>query len=755
MTGNFSKRVLMATTGLALATGFSGVAQAQTEESAEDGNVIIVTAQKREENVQEVPISITAIGGDELVSKGISDVTKLDAAVPGLSISKSGSDARPSVRGVRTVEVDLFNDPTIGFFVDGVYKARTSQALAAFVDLERVEVLRGPQGTLYGRNTYGGSIGAISKKPQFDFGAEGNVTYGNFNDLRLEGIVNVPVGDNTAFRVVGVYQESDGYVNVLPSRDPAANTAQDFNDNDQIYVRGSFRHDFDVGEIIVRVSHWDQEGFGAGGFGYTTVGTLQDAAGNLDVGGTLNRTNPRTRSFPGPSDVDPYNVYRNTDLDRDIEETTANMEVNLELGGVILRSISAWSDFQAVRIGDEDFSDSAQGSILTLDTDSETISQEFQLVSDHGGPFTWVVGGYYFSENGSEDFIFLNEVSGGAFTFLQEVDTDSYAVFAQGDYAFGEQFKITVGGRYTVDDKRFRFRTPTSQATPDSDSSDSFDKFTWKVGAEFTPTPDNLIYASVSTGFRSGGANNQFAPTPNYGPQTITAYEIGSKNTFANGQGVANISFFYNDMNDILSNTFVQVGPSLVVARSNGGSSRAYGAELELAYDFDNGFKVDANFSYLNAKFQTFTASAPSGYGLFTGFDVVPGTTNLLDLSGNEVPISPTFTGSIGASYEFDLGGSGTLTPAVQFFFSDSYFVNEFNYDAGIQGRDVGKQGSYTKTDASLTWMDASERFMLQAFVRNLEDEAVLNAGVIGGQGAIFQNYAPPRTYGVRAGFKF
>lgn len=749
---NLKAGLLITTAG---ALGFPAVAVAQDAEAMTEeaeGSVIIVTAQKREQNLQDVPLSITAIGGDELEERGIDDVTDLDSAVPGLSISKSGSDARPSIRGVRTIEVDLFNDPTIGFFIDGVYKARTSQALAGFIDLERVEVLRGPQGTLFGRNTYGGSVSLVTARPKMDFGAEGSVQYGNYDDIRVEGVVNVPLGPDTAMRFVGLFQESDGYVNVLPSRNnlPAA---QDFNDNDQTYFRGSFLHESGPGELLVTVSRWDQGGFGAGGFGYTVAGSLQNQAGVLDLGGTLDRDNTRGGAFPGPSDEGPYDVYRNKDLNRDVEETTFTIQASLDFDGVTLRSISGYADFRAQREGDEDYSEAAQNDFL-LDTESETLSQEIQLLSNGDGPFQWIVGGYYFHEKGREDFVFDIVPAGVAFTFLQEIETDSFAAFAQSEFELTDTLTLIGGIRYTEDQKRFRFRTPSDQPTADTDTTSTFDKVTWRVGAEFDFTPDNLLYATVSTGFRSGGANNQFAPTPNYGPQTITAYEVGSKNTFANGAGIANISFFYNDMNDILSNTFVSVGPSLVVARSNGGSSRAYGAEAEFAYEFDGGLSINANFSYLDAKYQTFTVSLPSGYGLASGFDFVPNTTNLLDLSGNEVPISPKFTASLGAEYEFEFAW-GTLTPAARTYFSDSYFVTEFNYDAGIPGRDIGEQGSYTKTDLSLTYMSPAETFMVQAFVRNLEDEAVLNSSVIGGGGAIFQNYAPPRTYGVKAGFKF
>ncbi len=748
----------------------AGLVALATPTFAQDGGVlpgidagedIIVTANKREQGLQDVPLAITAISGADLANRGILDVTSLASSVPGLSFGQSGSDARPAIRGARTEEVDAANDPVIGFFVDGVYKPRTSQALAAFIDLERVEVLRGPQGTLFGRNTFGGSINLVSKLPEPDFGASGNIRYASYNDLRLEGMVNAPLGDKVALRVVGMWQQSDGWVRVEAPRVAGGGQAEDFNDNDQWYMRGTLKVDVsDASELILRLSHWDQSGFGAGGFGYTTVGTLREnpgtgpggATGTQDLGGFLDRNNPRSGAAPGPSDLGPYRAFRNTDLTRTTTETSGNLEFNSSLDGIGIKLLASFADFRAFRVGDEDFSENF-ASLLELDTRSNSQSVEFQLTSEYDSPVQWVVGAFYFSEDVVEDFFFRTPTNPLAFTFTQDVKTDSLAPYAQIDWKVSDRLTLVAGGRYTWDIKRFIYQSPVGAPDLNPDKAE-FAKFTWRLGANFELTPDNLLYASVSTGFRSGGFNNGGnPPVPSYGPQTVTAYEIGSKNMFPEAGLTLNVVGFYNDYNDILSNTFVDLGPTTVVARSNSGEARAYGIEAELAWRPTDALTIDGNATWLNARFDSFQASSPLAQA--TGFQLVPGTTNQLDLSGNRIPLSPDFKVNIGANYRIDLGSAGTLTPEVRFFWSDSYFVNEFNYDAGIDGRDVGRQGSYTRTDLRVTWMSGDERFMLQAFVENLEDEAVLNRAVIGGQGAIFQNYAPPRIFGVTGGFRF
>lgn len=761
-------RTVTSALAMIIAAGGGHSALAQEAQSADAASstttleTIIVTAQKRAQDLQDVASSVTALTGEQLEARGIVDVTTLSTAVPGFNFARSGSDARPAVRGVRTEEIDAPNDPVVGFFIDGIYKPRTSQALAGFIDSERVEVLRGPQGTLFGRNTYAGLVNIISKLPVDAVEGGGSLQYGNYNDIRIEGIANMPLTSNTAIRVVGLWQKSDGYVEVEPSRTATGGQAEDFNDNDQWYVRGILKSDItDNVQLIARLSHWDQGGYGAGGYGYTVAGTLRDSAGVLDLGGTLDRNNPRTNATlvngsRVPSDDDPYHVYRNTANVRETTETSGNIELNVDVAGLAFKSLTAYSDFQSYRVNDDDYSE-ADASVLELDTSSESFSQELQIGSADKSALEWIAGAYYFYESAVDDFWF-NRGRTGAFTYRQIVKTNSYALFAQATYAVAEPFRITLGGRYTWDDKHFEYESPvgTADTTPEDEV---YKKFTWKAGLEFDLTSDNMLYATVSTGFRSGGFNNSGA-VASYGPQTATAYEAGIKNRFPDQNLILNLVGFYNDYNDILASTYVcsnqPACTTTVVARDNGGSSRAYGAEAELTWEPIEAFTVNATAAWLNAKYQDFRVALPSGYTLATGYTIVTQNgARLLDLSGNTVPNSPELTFGVGGTYKVELGEAGSITPEVRFFWSDSYYVNEFNYDNSVGDRDVGRQRAFTKTNLRLTWLSASEMLSVAAFVDNLEDEAVLTRSVHGGQGAIFQNYNPPRTFGIKAGVKF
>lgn len=752
-TAALSASLCASTAITAVLTATPTAAQEQEEVMTE---VIMVTAQKRAQNLQEVPLSITALSGEGLEDRNITDIERLELVTPGLTFGASGSDARPAIRGVRTEEVDVFNDPTVGFFVNGIYKPRTSQALAGFVDMERVEVLRGPQGTLFGRNTFGGSVNLIPNKAQLDDAtASGVLQYGNFDHFRGEGVANMPLTDTLAIRVAAAFEQSDGYVNVLPSRVDDG-TATNFNDRDQFFVRGSAHFEpNDAFTADLFVSRWDREGFGAGGFGYTTVGTLRNADGVTDLAGTLDRNNPRSRATPGVSDLGPYDVFRDTELTEEISETAVGLDLTYDFGNFAVRSITGYSDFSLSRDGDEDFSDTA-GSLLTLDTESESFSQELQFISDFGGPVEFVAGFYYFDEEAVEDFVFFNLQSDGApFSFGQEAETSSWAVYAQGDWEVTEQLTIVLGGRYTEDKKDFRFTTP-SFVNNDSttDESETFSKFTWRVGANYQITSDNLLYASASTGFRSGGFNNQFANTPAYGEQEVLAFEIGSKNDFPDYDLQLNVSAFYYDFDGLLSTEFVPISvdgvDSNVAARTNAGEAASFGFEVEAVYSPLENLRLDGAFTFLQAEYDDFFAGNP--FVEATGFDVTPLG---LNLNGNDIPYSPTFTFTLGAAYDIELENEAIITLAGNTYISDSFFLTEFNYDGGIDGRDVGRQSSYTKTDLRVRYTEAEQRYYIEAFVNNIENEAVLQRVVVGGQDAIFQSYGIPRTYGVKAGFSF
>ena len=879
------------------------IAQTATpEENADAVGDIVVTAQRVSENLQDVPLAITAVTGATLAEKNITDVTRLQDIAPGLSIGRSGSDARPNIRGINTEAIGANSDPRIAFYVDDVYQSRTSQALAAFVDLERVEVQRGPQGTLYGRNSFGGNIALYSATPKADFGAGASLLYGRFNRLRAEGFVNVPLSSGIQARLAGMSERQDGYVK-------NTSTGSDLGDERQYFIRGSLRlAPEDSGlEIVLRASYWNQGGNGISAFGYKSLGTPYDPSLVRGPGGTLT-VGGRTLTFPSgfnggsafginsfinsrfrdnivdvtvngvgvdlglPIERDPYKINFDTVTVRDTEQTQFSGSLSYDFGSVMLRAITGYADFYAVRSSDNDFSPFP----VAIDynkTDVKTFSQEIQLLSnDKTSPLQWIVGGYYYNDKIREIFFSDNNLAffttgtgplypGGAIGILPtgsisatrddvyapvQLKTKSYAAFAQASYNLTEALRVTGGVRYTSDEKNYAAGVTTVGLTPKPVGVTNFAfglhqptnftcgstttaqgttsvaqgattpatftqcgnarfKFaTFRGAIDYKIGERNLVYASVSTGRRSGGFNNVLIDPANpalgviaFQPEKVTAFEIGSKNRFLDNTLQLNLAAFYNKFGGLQVQRQVPAPNGLTTLSiiENSGKGRSYGLEAEMIYKPVPPLTLSLSAVYLNSKYTEYeTGTAANGLAAVLGCPVAPAARDYACEAGgfspngfpflnglsdpgrfrrvtilpngnpvfnyiiagkgstgqtysSNIPLSPKWTVTGAIAYEIAIGG-GKLTPSAQVY-----------YNAGFDNLDlnlpIAKTPSYTKSDIRLTYVAPDDRFTIQAYVENVEDTAVLNRTAIGANRSINASYAMPRTYGVKAGVRF
>jgi iron complex outermembrane receptor protein len=830
MTTRFNRLAGISAAAIVASWAMPAMAQAPAAEAADTVD-IVVTAQRVEQNLQDVPLAVTAVGGAALQRANITDATRLEILAPGLTIGRSGTDLRPAIRGVRTENVGANADPTIGFFIDGVYQSRPSQALAGFVDLERVEVLRGPQGTLFGRNTYGGAISLVSAKPTGEFSGAVNASYARFNRVRVDGHVNAPISDMAQFRIAAAYDRSDGYVRNIGG-------GGDLGKDDQIFVRPSLRLKSDTMELVLRASYWKQTGTAIGAFGYKSAGTMIDPAlvsptnsgRSLGIGAQLTPIN--TRVGDGIADINGYDLgvpigspyvvsFDNTNrVDNEMFQLTSDF--SWDLGFATLRSITGFTDWYSLRSSDNDFS----AFPLAVDfnvTDARTVSQEVQLFGKSAS-FEWILGGFYYSDRVYE--IFFNDqnnaypvagsaaaagppfqtnpgytarpalggvLTGAPFALVRvdgitpvSVNTESLAGFAQATYRFSPAFAVTGGLRYTSDRKRYSRQllnaVNLTLASADlagftqRNQTATFDRLTWKAGAEFKPAEDSLIYAQVSTGFTSGGFNGGtftppggvLTPLPPFAPQTVTAYELGTKNRFAGGAIQINAALFYNDLKNLQVQSQVPFGSTVLSITGNAGAARSYGGELEAIFRPTRQITIGLNATYLNARYKTLLlnnpfpnptqtcaaaanvgAAIPLRVGRLVCLNPGGGTTfvNQVDLAGARIPYSPEFT--LQASFNWDIEtGFGTIAPSANFLYNSGYFNTDFNTL-------VDEQKSFTKTDLRLTWTSSDKRFSAQVFVENLEDKAVNQRGVFGTNQSMNASYAPPRTYGVKLGARF
>jgi iron complex outermembrane receptor protein len=747
---------------LAVALSTPAMAQDAGADAAatDNGNTIIVTANKREQNLQDVPLSVTAIDGEQLEALGVTDLSTLDRLVPGLQFGQSGNDARPAIRGARTDNVSNQQDPVISFFVDGIYRSRTSQALAAFVDVQRVEVLRGPQGTLYGRNSFGGAVNVISNLPVNDLLFGSAITVGNYDRIRAEGFFNAPLSDTLSARISVAMDSHDGYVKNTFDR------SNDIRDKDDTYVRAQLRWEpTDQLDATLRASLWRQGGNGGSDFGYFNAGTPINPGGGTFTYAevlttTLERRNPRVGGGNSPSDAGPFSIARDTDFQLDTEQKTLDFEANYDFGVAAAKVLIGYADFRTFRTADADLSIFPSG-FEYQDDRAKTFSQELQFNSTGSGPFQWTVGAFHLTDDTVGIFAFDRIFATDAvtnrpiqttpaptsdFNSFAEVDTDSLAFYGQATYSLTDAIRATGGVRWTRDTKDFSRLTNSTftnpvvfTGTPFRDSA-TFKKVTWRAGLEADITPDNLLYATASTGFQAGGFNNSadaITGGASFDEQEVTAYEIGSKNTFADGALTANLSLYWNDFSGLLANQSVNTGPpsnTVLTISTNAGSARAKGAELELRYRPDDNLNINLGLTYNDTEYRNYQVR-----------EAITGTTQ--NLRGNRIALTPDFTANLGADYIVEMAGGATITPGFNLYYSSQFSTTDVDYA-------FAEQGAYAKLDLSVTYTSGNGNWSLQAFGRNVTDEEIFNRTVIFGQNAIVRNYADPATFGLRLTIK-
>jgi iron complex outermembrane recepter protein len=782
---------------------------AANADTADEGGLaeIVVTAQKRSQNLQDVSATVQAVSGEDLAKNGINDVSRLEQLSPGLVFAKGGNDTKIALRGANSNSTFADNTSIVGFFVDGVFKPRASQQSRAFFDVQRLEVLRGPQGTLYGRNTLGGAINIYTNAPDTSKpGLSGSIDmrYSRFNDLRNELVVNAGISDNFAARFALLTDNSDGWVKNLIG--PNLGVAKTLSFRASALWKASDNVDF-----TLRFTRIAENGNPAGMFAINGACRTVTTNGLTDpFGPVLDCQNPRRGSggtprfdlidgTPGLSNLDKRTVIRDYVHDDRLRETNITLEGNFDLGAVALKSISSFTDYTSLLGNDSDYSANAHGREW-VEEDNKSYSQELQLISKWGGPLELTAGAYasydklHFaysslrhtvdnlagrptatSTNGvvlpvlTGTFIVspansINSVSNNT----QFIDSRYLGIFGEAKFSITNALRVIGGIRYNnerkhavngnaayvgsltpnvaPDDPRVVFPYDPATATAKSDVTATFENVTWRVGAEFDINPDVLLYATASTGFLSGVMNQNGTVTQ---PQKSRSYELGLKSRFWDRRAELNISLYDVSYSE-LATTFQIPNPanvgSFLTLSSNGGVLKARGAEVSLALLPVDPWKISIGASYLDAKYASFGANLPGGFQVING--AVPAS-RFINLSGERPPYTPKFTFSISTAYDFDIG-VGTLTPQVQLRYSDSYFAH-----GGLPYDLSGFQPSFTQTDVRLSLLSSDKRWTLEVYAENLEDEMLNQRTQTGGDGLQQANYGLPRNYGARVKIRF
>ncbi len=727
------------------------VAVAQAEGGR--GNIgiddIVVTAEKRATNLQDTAIAISAISGDKMEDRGIDDVSKLQSYIPNLHVGQEQDGFKISLRGIGLQGTTSITDPGVAFYNDGFYISRPAGGSAVFFDIDRVEVLRGPQGTLYGRNATGGVVNIISKEPKQVLEGRVGASYGSRDLLEFRGMLNVPVGDNVAARVSAVRSEEGGYVKNLST---APGTKDLFGRDGDLTVRGQLL--FDAGddfEVLVSATYSDLNGSGV---------AMQFLERN--IGGP-----PPTRALLATVPADPIdNMTANNDTPafNDTETLSTFIRLKKSFGDIdaFLQAGKLWQDTHL----QQDFDGSpVPVSIFNKDQENDAQSVEFRLSSNNNGPLEWILGAYYFDE---DTYILrrvrLNGLTPGGMISLPDFLLDEWgsgstiAGFASTTYSLADDFRLTTGIRYTHDKKsgrkvtRGNFGQPFPPDIPNAafPGRATFSKITWKAGIEWNAADDVMVYANASNGYKAGGFNISSSGAP-YDPETIMAYEAGIKSKLLGGLAQINADAFYYAYDDMQLTTLTTINNAPGQFTTNAAKSTLYGFEVDGQFKIADSLLLSASYAYINATFDEYFNTDPRDPApVFNPND--PGGLGRTDLSGKQVPYVSKHTITAGLQYGFDIGTAGNVVAALNTTWHDELFLREYNHPI------IDRVPSNTKTDLTVTYFVAGTGLSITGYATNLENNVQKNnvyisPGFIGLSATTA--YSRPRSLGVRLDYMF
>ncbi|MFZ6045421.1 TonB-dependent receptor [Pseudomonas sp. CR3202] len=691
---------------------------------------VTVTAQKREETVQKVPASISVLSGDKVRDSSLQSANEVTRFIPNASAGTTEGHGRPRwwIRGLGTGDQGANTVSPVGIYVDDVYIANISATGFPLFDLERVEVLRGPQGTLWGKNTTAGAINFISRRPTFDQSGYLKAGIGDYADRVLEGAVSdALVEDRLAARLSFRHQGRDGYnENLNDNKDQGA--LED--DAARLQFLARINDDLEA-NLNLHARHYHDTG------GYSTVG----------YGTRPNGTN----QFGYFIDPEKGKVNYNAKFAVDIDQAGTNLTLNWLLGELELTSITAFEHFTRDGLSDSDNTPLELQRSSSF-ADSKQWSQEFRLASPREERLKWVLGFHYFNEDLESEnanaalanpFIprFYNNVS-----FDQ--GTESYALFGSATYDFTDAFSLTTGLRWTRETKdidliRLRNQGQANFGPGDwwkqdnllsplvvdatQDESNTWSDWTYDLTPEYRISDNARVYFRYAYGFRSGGYNTGVtsqATVATVDPEYLTSYELGLKSEWLDGRLNANAALFYYDYEDIQLNIVTAVNNQTVSRLANGAQGEAYGAELELEAVPVENLHLSFALGLLHTEFTDFSSGSS-------------------DFSGNKFARAPNVSAVLGADYRIplDVGGAIILatdwnTRSRQYFFSND------------QSRNM-RSGGYTLGNAQVTYELPGETTRVTAFVNNLTDKEYRNHTLPGGFQSAAVMFGDPRTVGL------
>ncbi|PKP81651.1 MAG: hypothetical protein CVT79_09650 [Alphaproteobacteria bacterium HGW-Alphaproteobacteria-18] len=773
-------RTLITASALSIAIAtLAPIAHAQEEAGADENrrlNTVTVTAQRVEQNIQDVPISVTAIGGAALQARQIDGFDQLQYVAPGVTFS-AGVNARQSATTIRGIGTGLFNigiEGSVAIAVDGVIMGREGAGIFDFADVERIEVLRGPQGTLFGKNASAGVISVVTKKPTEDLTAEMSLGYGSYDEINAYGAVSGPIANGVTARLSAYSNTRDGYIkNVNPNA-----TQKRVNERNEQGVRGKINFSLsDESDLLLSADYVTRDQ-AAGALTYRQASAGGPGTGLLGFGvPAIANQSAALGITPGPNNL---SIGSEVPFASEMDAWGLGAEYSRSLGDFEFVSLTSYREWNSVDNNDSDLTPLPILEINSGDLAQSQFSQEFRIVSPRDRAFTYTLGAYYFTQDidqnniqaGTAGLNLLGALPPGARvgTRLEsQFSETNYAVFGQGEYAVTDKLSLIGGLRILnseIEGSQEKFIADGAVAPYAGQSvssgvqsaGDDETAVVWRLGAQYFVDDNTNVFTTVTRGYKSAGVVQGLTINPISGntlptvdAEIPTQFEAGIRRSSPDGRLVTNFTGFYGQIEDFQAQTLVP-GPSgtSIFTVANAGKAETYGFESEITALPTENLTLSAAIAYTKATFDEFTG-APC-YQLQTAAQGCTGTPASQDLSGKRLPNSPEWVINALARYDFDLTQQNTA------------FVQlgaQYRSDAvsGLTNDPNTVIDAYTLLDMQVGVNFWENRATFTVFGRNLTDENFAEAIVAmpfdtGGY-AQFVTLEAQRTWGAKLSVRY
>lgn len=686
---------------------------------------VVVTAQRREERARDVPISISVLSPEALEIANVVTIRDLREVTPGLLIDRNGVSLQPAIRGITAVDGNPGNDANVAIYLDGVYQPSPAANNFDLPDVEQIEVLNGPQGTLFGRNATGGAILISTKKPSFDPHGMLTVGYGNLNDRIFKGFVTGPIiPDRLAGSLAGYWEENDGYLHDLVTGKMTGRLKSRG-------LRGKLLWDPSDNVSILAEGHWSKRYDGS-------------ILGQPQYGNTAARFIPGTTT-PRPGviiPIGPWNIASDVRPRVDTEDKGGSLRAEIDLRFAKLTSISAYDESNTDLLTEDDYTTAFLAYYQSMQT-QKTFSQELTLATTNSGPLNWTTGAFYYNDNAAFDPL-LVAYPGFNFNIYGRQRTRAWAIFGEVHYDITDRLNLILGARYSHE-RRILSGAFVVDAFPGLAAA-NFNSVTPRVALRYSLTKDTNLYATFSEGFKSGGYDASSLGTTAFLPESLHAYEVGVKSAPSQYLDFNAAAFYYDYTNQQVQTTVIKNGAPLGLT-TNAASSHIYGGELSATVRPTSEFSVTTGLALLHARYFKYPNALVDEPVQLAGAPVpclCGNVATTINATGNALPRSPDLTFSATANYRKAVS-VGTFDVSGSLFYSDKFYFT---------GAETVSQPAYTTVSARASFQPAGTGFKISLWGKNLANRVIYQGASVlpDASGVLF---APPRTYGVELQYRF